>query len=163
MRPIVLALATTLALSACTSHGAKPTARPSGSTPPSTPAPGPSCPARTPTSPKWPRDFPGVIPKPVGARVDAVKRPSPGTVQVDLTVPYSMHDAVLFVVTEFKKAGLTLERGSAESTEATAPFRYGSDLRGLVRVFTTQDECVTRWLVAVVRRTGAGTTSPTSG
>lgn len=156
MRPVVLALAATLVLSACTGAGGDPNPGPSRTSSPSATALGPDCPAPKPTKPKWPKDVPDIIPKPVGVRIDKLDQSrGSNVVQVRTTVPYSLHDAVLFIVKKFPEAGFTLARGDAEATEADAPFQRGPGLRGLVRVFATEDPCVTLWLFAVVRDTGA--------
>lgn len=152
--PYVVALAL-LALTACAGEG-DPEARPTITTAPRPTRSVPQCPSPPATHPVWPKEIPGIIPKPAGLRIDKVDRASKGNVtQVRTTVPTSLTGAVQFIVTEFPKAGFTLGRGDAEAAEADAPFQRGPGLRGLVRVFATDNECSTLWLYAVVRDTTA--------
>jgi hypothetical protein len=154
VRPAAVLLALLL-LPACTGEGGDPVARPSLSAPPSAVDSGPHCPAPPATNPDFPSDVPDVIPKPRGLKIDKVDRSKGNVVQVRTTVPMSLRESVLFIVKEFPKAGFTLSRGDAEATEADAPFQRAEVLRGLVRVFATDQECSTLWLFAVVRNTGA--------
>jgi hypothetical protein len=154
VRPAAVLLALLL-LPACTGESGDPVTRPSLSAPPSAVDSGPHCPAVPVTTPSFPPDVPNVIPKPRGLKIDKVDTSKGNVVQVRTTVPMSLREAVLFIVKEFPKAGFTLSRGDAEASEADAPFQRGEALRGLVRVFATDQECSTLWLFAVVRNTGA--------
>ena len=142
-------------MTACTGEAADPGARPTPAAPSPTVSK-PSCPAASPVKDEWPRDVPGIVPRPVGFDVDKVDKQTQGNVtQVRGMVPMSIHDALLWIVREFPKNGFTLGRGDAEATEVDAPFRRGEALSGLLRVFITPEECRTYWAYAVVRNTNA--------
>jgi hypothetical protein len=150
------ALAALLAtgLTACTGEPNGPDAAPTTAAPSPT-STGPQCPVPPSSDPKWPSDIPESIPKPAGFKLEKTDRTKGNVVQLRGTVPMSLRDAVLFVIKEFPKNGFVLGRGDAEATEADAPFQRGEALRGLVRVFATDQVCQTQWLFAVVRNTGA--------
>jgi hypothetical protein len=155
VRRTALALALTCALSACTGETNDPSPVPStvaAPTPTSTIKP---CPVKSAADQKWPREVPSVVPKPAGLKIVKIDTTKGNVVQVRSEVPFSLREAVLFIVREFPKAGFTLSRGDAEATEADAPFQRGEALRGLVRVFATEDPCLTVWLYAVVKNTNA--------
>lgn len=145
-----------LTLSACAGDVAGPGARPTATGAPGASPSGVTCPASNDKpDPKWPKDVPSVVPRPPGLKVQKVD-PSQGNVlQVRSFVPMSIRESLVWIVREFPKAGFTLGRGDAEATEVDAPFQRGEALRGLVRVFITQEECQTLWLYAVVRNTNA--------
>src|SRR4029077_8192696 len=96
-----------------------------------------------------------VVPRPAGVVIQRVDRSKGNVTQVRTLVPMSLRESVLFVIKEFPKAGFTLGRGDAEATEADAPFQRGDALRGLVRMFATNEPCVTLWLYFVVHNTDA--------
>jgi hypothetical protein len=129
-----------------TAPSVSPSVSPSGSLAPATEPP---CPAK-PTRPAWPSGVPATFPWP-GGRVVAVDRSHPNILRVRLEVPRSLVESVRFVVRRLPAAGYPLGRGDAGAYEATAPFSRGDDLRGLVRMFRTEKECSSLWLVAFAR------------
>jgi hypothetical protein len=143
-----------LALTSCAgSVDPQPTALPG--TPVATVS-GQSCPpAKKLTNDGWPADVPAFVPRPNGIKVQRTDRTQGNVTQIRSTVPMSLRESLLWVVREFPKAGFSLGRGDAEATEVDAPFQRGEALRGLVRVFITQNDCETLWLYAVVRNTNA--------
>ena len=152
LRPLLPAVV--LALTACTGEvndpapTAAPTATPS--------AAAMECPAaQKVANDGWPEDVPSVVPRPDGIKVERVDRTQGNVTQVRSMVPMSIRDSLLWIVREFPKNGFTLGRGDAEATEVDAPFQRGEALRGLVRVFVTQEKCQTFWVYAVVRNTNA--------
>jgi len=149
-------LAAVLALTACTGEVSNPdpTAAPTVTTSPSL---GPECPVQPKRADEgWPKDVPDVVPRPPGLKVQKVDPRTQGNVtQVRADVPMSLRDSLLWIVREFPKNGFVLGRGDAEQTEVDAPFQRSEALRGLVRVFVTQEKCSTFWLYAVVQNTNA--------
>jgi hypothetical protein len=152
LRPLATAVAVGCALAACTgeANDPAPTARPTVTGGP-TAEPTPECPQPPPSKEQWPKQVPEFVPKPPGLKIDQVDTSKENVVQVKSTVPLGMTDSVRFIVREFPRAGFTLGRGDAERTEADAPFQRGPGLRGLVRVFATNQQCRTIWLYAVVQ------------
>jgi hypothetical protein len=144
-----------LAVAACAGEGDEPGARPTLTDAPRATRSQPSCPAPKATKPVWPKEVPDIIPKPPGLKIEKVDQSKGNVTQVRTMVPTSLTAAVGFIIKEFPKAGFTLGRGDAEASEADAPFQRGEALRGLVRVFATDQECSTLWLFAVVRNTNA--------
>jgi hypothetical protein len=159
VRPAPLLLAAVLTLSACAGEVADPGAEPTPvqTTQPEPVASGPTCPpAKDVPDKKWPKDIPDVVPRPAGLKVQRVDESSGGNVvQVRTVVPMSIRESLVWIVRELPKAGFTLGRGDAEATEVDAPFQRGPGLRGLIRVFITDQECQTLWVYAVVRQTNA--------
>ncbi|MDQ1713752.1 MAG: hypothetical protein QOE45_3202 [Frankiaceae bacterium] len=153
--PFALALALTCALSGCTGESADPGAGPTTFTAPTPSSSVPACPRRAVADQQWPKDVPSVVPKPPGLKIVMVNNTKGNVVQVRSEVPFSLRESVLFIVREFPKVGFTLGRGDAEQSEADAPFQRGEALRGLVRVFATDQPCTTVWLYAVVKNTNA--------
>jgi hypothetical protein len=66
---------------------------------------------------------------------------------IQFTSPISLRDGVLFVLSEYPKAGFTLGRGDAELNQADAPFAR-QNFFGQVRI-NGLGTCSTQWLVAV--------------
>ncbi|HEU0129515.1 MAG TPA: hypothetical protein VFQ85_00810 [Mycobacteriales bacterium] len=153
--PLATAVALCCALAGCTGESPEPTAAPTTPAVPTATDTGPHCPAPTRPAAAWPKSVPEVIPKPAGLVIQKTDTSKGNIIQVRSQVPISLRESVLFIVKEFPKAGFTLSRGDAEATEADAPFQRGDALRGLVRVFATDDPCSTLWLYAVVRNTNA--------
>lgn len=153
MRPVRLAalmtaaLVSTLALTGCTG-GSKPSAAPAPTQSLYTPPPCPK-PAKA-IATNWPKFLPTDLPKPKNAAVmkGSVKKLSDGVNVVRFTTPTSLRESVLFIVKAYPKAGYTLGRGDAESTEADAPFVNGQ-IRGVTRISRLAD-CQTLWLTATV-------------
>jgi hypothetical protein len=103
----------------------------------------------------WPQRFPADIPKPLGAVVTKRQQINGGVTLAQLTAPYSLREAVFYILEEYPQRGYVLGRGDAENTEADAPFQRG-DVRGLVKVFIDPaNECQTKWLVAVANSANA--------
>jgi hypothetical protein len=151
----LVVVACLLALTACTGEvdNPQPTAAPTVT---SAPSRGPECPpAKKLANDGWPKDVPTVVPRPDGIKVQTTNRTQGNVTQVRSLVPMSLNDSLLWIVREFPKNGFVLGRGDAEATEVDAPFQRGEALRGLVRVFATQEKCSTFWLFAVVRNTNA--------
>jgi hypothetical protein len=145
-----LAAAALVSLSACDTGqppGAAPTDDPVVTTA-ATPSVS-ACPKPTKRAIEWPASFPADIPKPLGATI--IKRPPvPGGVTLaQFSAPYSLREAIVFILDRFPRSGYTLGRGDAENTEADAPFERGQ-VRGLVKaVIDPAVECRTTWLVAI--------------
>jgi hypothetical protein len=155
VRPIALALALTAVLTGCTGETPAPTSGPTTAAVASPTSTVPACPQKSAGVQTWPKEVPSVVPKPAGLKIQKIDTSKGNVVQVRSEVPVSLRESVLFIVREFPKAGFTLSRGDAEATEADAPFQRGDALRGLVRVFATDQPCLTVWIYAVVRNTNA--------
>ena len=150
-----LVVAAVLALTACTGEVSDPTPT---ATPTRTVAASraPECPPKAKlANDGWPKDVPEIVPRPDGIKVQRTDRTQGNVTQVRSLVPMSINDSLLWIVRELPKKGFVLGRGDAEATEVDAPFQRGEALRGLIRVFITQQKCETFWLYAVVRNTNA--------
>ena len=153
MRRLLPGLVAVVALSGCSGStdptaAASPTPSRAGAASPS------ACPAPPTTELTWPAAVPDDLPKPPGASGAKVESRTDGLTVVTFSTPISIREAVLFLIDAMPRAGYTLARGDAESTEADAPFVKG-DLRGVMRMIAVQP-CQTDWLMAVARSTGAG-------
>jgi len=153
MQPVRLAAATAVALvsvaglTGC-NGGSKPQAQPAPTQSLYTPPPCPT-PAKA-IQTKWPAFLPADLPKPANAAImkGGVSRTSDGVNIVRFTTQTSLRESVLFIVQKYPRAGYTLGRGDAESTEADAPFVHG-DIRGVTRI-SQLAQCQTLWLTATV-------------
>ncbi|MBV9098929.1 MAG: hypothetical protein JO079_12825 [Frankiaceae bacterium] len=144
---ITAVLVSVAGLSGC-SGGSKPQAQPAPTQSLYTPPPCPT-PAKA-TQTKWPAFLPPDIPKPANAAImkGGISTTADGVHIVRFTTPSSLRESVLFIVQKYPKAGYTLGRGDAESTEADAPFVHG-EIRGVTRI-SQLAQCQTLWLTATV-------------
>lgn len=160
MRRLLPALVAVVAVAGCSaSEDTSAATSPSPAATRTTASPS-GCPAPAGTELTWPTAVPADLPKPPGASGAEVESRTDGLTVVTFSTPISIRESVLFLIDAMPKAGYTLARGDAESTEADAPFVKG-DLRGVMRMIAVQP-CRTDWLMAVARATagaapGAGT------
>lgn len=152
---VLAAVAASAALLAgCGGSGsAAPAAAPSAS-PSVSPCPTPDAQRSAP----WPGRVPSDLPKPPGVTIVSRQTTGEGVLLVRFRTPTSLRQSVLFVVERLPKAGYLLGRGDAEAGEADAPFVHG-DVRGVLRMVAVA-ACRTEWLLATVRSTLPGGTSP---
>lgn len=87
------------------------------------------------------------MPRPPGGRVTETKTVAHGMV-VEVTVPSSLRQQVVFAEKALPKAGFTLARGDAEADEADIPFRKGS-VSGQLRI-RAGGACRATWILTVL-------------
>lgn len=113
----------------------------------------PTC-APKPASLAWPDPVPADLPVPPTATLTEVQERTDGLTVVTFSTAISIRQSVLFLIEAMPRAGYTLARGDAESTEADAPFIKG-DLRGVMRMIAVE-ACRTDWLMAITTGAPAG-------